>query len=48
MLPVYLDDSITKRSVFTKEQVEVVAWRMVFRTIEQADAQGKESPNHVS
>jgi hypothetical protein len=43
-----LDESITKTLVFTREQVEVIAWGMIFPTIEEAKAQAKGSVNHVT
>lgn len=43
-----LDESIAKTLAFKKEQVEVIAWGMIFPSIEEANAQGKESPRHAS
>jgi len=43
-----LDQSITQMMVFTKEQVEVIAWAKLFRTVEEAGGQRKESPYHAS
>jgi len=43
-----LDASITKTLVFTRDQVEVIAWGMIFPTIEEANAQAKEAHRHVS
>ena len=42
-----LDESIDKTLAFTREQVEVIAWGMIFPTVEEANAQAKESPSHV-
>ena len=38
-----LDESITKTLVFTKGQVEMIGWGAIYRTIEEANAQAKES-----
>jgi hypothetical protein len=36
-----LDESISETLYFTKEQVEIIAWGMIFRTIEDAKACNK-------
>jgi hypothetical protein len=33
-----LDETILETLVFTKEQVELIAWAMIFRTMEEAEA----------
>jgi hypothetical protein len=43
-----LDQSIIKKLAFTKDQVELIAWGMIFPTAEAANAQGKESTHHAS
>ncbi len=43
-----LDDSIMKTLIFTKEQVEVIAWGMIFPTVEEANALAKESVRNVT
>ena len=42
-----LDAGILKTLAFTGEQVEVIAWGMIFPTIEEADFRGKESSDRV-
>jgi len=43
-----LDQSITKVLAFTKNQVELIGWGMIFPTVEEANAQGKDSTHHAS
>lgn len=43
-----LDQSLIKALAFTKNQVEMIAWGMIFPNVEEANGQGKESPHHAS
>jgi hypothetical protein len=36
-----LDDAITKTLTFTRGQVEIIAWGMIFRTLDEANAHAK-------
>jgi hypothetical protein len=36
-----LDDTITKTLTFTRNQVEIIAWGMLFRTLDEATAHAK-------
>ena len=36
-----LDDTVTERLAFTRSQVEVIAWGMIFRTLDEANAHAK-------
>jgi hypothetical protein len=42
-----LDSNIMTSLVFAKEQVEIVGWGMIFPTLEDANAQSKEHPDHA-
>ena len=37
-----LDDAITKTLTFGRDQVEIIAWGMIFRTFDEADAHARE------
>jgi len=43
-----LDESIAKTLTFTSQQVEMVAWGMIFQTVEEANAQAEEPINHAT
>jgi hypothetical protein len=36
-----LDDAITKTLTFTRSQVEIIAWGMIFRTLDEANTHAK-------
>ena len=36
-----LDDAIPKTTSFTRDQVEVIAWGMIFRTLDEAKAHAR-------
>lgn len=36
-----LDDTITRTLAFTRSQVEVIAWGMIFRTLHEANTHAK-------
>lgn len=42
-----LDQNVIESLTFSKEQVEVIAWGRIFRTVEEANAQNQESPHHA-
>lgn len=37
-----LDDAVIRTLAFTRSQVEIIAWGMIFRTLEEANAHAKE------
>lgn len=43
-----LDQSITKAFTFSKGQIELIAWGMIFPTLEEANTKSKESPYHAT
>jgi hypothetical protein len=42
-----LDETVLQTLSFTKVQVELIAWALIFRTVEEAEAHAKKLDSHV-